>query len=51
MPAFKDPTKDKVILPSDGTFEIDVNCQKIFAVVGGSKYEVGGTLTYLIENK
>ncbi|GLV35682.1 Leucyl-tRNA synthetase [Carabus blaptoides fortunei] len=51
MPAFKDPTMDKVILPSDASFEIDVNCQKIFAVIGGFKYELGGTLTYLVENK
>lgn len=50
IPAFNNPTQDKVLIPSDWTFDVDVNKNIVNVVNGKEKYLIGKTITYIVES-
>lgn len=50
IPPFNNPTQDKVLIPSEAVFEVDVEKNIVRVVNGKDKYDVGRTVTYIVSN-
>lgn len=50
MPAFNNPTQDKVLIPTDGIFEVDIDKNVVRVTSEKEKHVVGRTITYIVSN-
>lgn len=48
IPQFNEPTKDKVLIPTNSTFKVNVENKEIYVVNNGQSYYVGRAVTYLL---
>lgn len=48
IPVFNNPTQDKVLIPSDWVFEVDVDKKIVSVTNGKEKYNIGNTITYIV---
>lgn len=50
MPVFNNPTHDKVLIPSDWTFQVDVEKNIVNVSNGKEMYLIGNAITYIVES-
>lgn len=50
LPVFNNPTQDKVLIPSDWIFQVDVEKNVVNVTDGKEKYSVGKTITYIVDS-
>ncbi|KAJ8952430.1 hypothetical protein NQ318_014522 [Aromia moschata] len=48
LPYFNDPTKDKVLMPPDSIFKVDLDKKKVQIVSGSGTVDIGSQVTYLV---
>lgn len=50
IPAFNNPTHDKILIPKEWVFAVDVDSCVVSVTNGKEKYCVGDTITYIVES-
>ncbi|XP_063905873.1 leucine--tRNA ligase, cytoplasmic [Zophobas morio] len=48
LPAFQQPTKDKVLIEPDSIFKVDVQDKKVSIVSGSKVFDIGRSVSYLL---
>lgn len=48
IPAFNNPTQDKVLISTDSIFEVDVEKNIVKVTDGKEKHDIGRTIAYIV---